>query len=34
MTYRVEIDGGQRVPDHAFDREEVSHLPPGPPRSE
>jgi hypothetical protein len=34
MIYRVELDGGQRVPDRGYDREEVSHLPPGPPMSE
>jgi quercetin dioxygenase-like cupin family protein len=26
MTYLVELDGGQRVPDHTHDHEEVSHL--------
>ena len=26
MTYRVELEGGQRVPDHTHDHEEVSHL--------
>ena len=26
MTYRVELAGGQRVPDHTHDHEEVSHL--------
>ena len=26
MTYRVELGGGQRVPDHTHDHEEVSQL--------
>jgi hypothetical protein len=33
MTSRVELDGRQRVPDHAY-REDASHLPPRPNRSE
>lgn len=26
MTYRVELAGGQRLPDHTHDHEEVSHV--------